>query len=266
MPFYLATFDGVTLPRVATRHPEGTAPTIDTTLPTINGCHDTYGTQRAPATWPVTEQWQAELVGASASAVETALRTLRAKRGVVGALTRTTFDTVAVSEACSARLMHIAAPRTATDITALPLTLIFARLSPWRAATADAITTPLTAGTPIGVTCENWGSADVTDAVISVTARVADITNLIIANTATGVTLTFSGVIQVDTTLVIDCGAASVLNNGADAWADLTLSATGDDSDDWLRLPAGQSATMTVTPTGGGYTSSITFAYSQQWE
>ena len=59
----------------------------------------------------------------------------------------------------------------------------------------------------------------------------------------------FSGTILTNKTLIIDCGALSVKNDGVDAWDDLSVeSAHG--IDEWLRLKPGNN-TIKVTRVGG---------------
>ncbi len=80
---------------------------------------------------------------------------------------------------------------------------------------------------------------------------------------AGGETITFSGTILANKTLVIDTGTMQVLNDGVDAYNDLTLSPTADQAV-WFSLEAGDNP-ITVTFTGGGTGKEISFGYYEVW-
>lgn len=80
---------------------------------------------------------------------------------------------------------------------------------------------------------------------------------------ASGESITFSGTIAANTTLVIDCGTMQVLNNGVDAYDDLSLSPTADMAA-WFSLQPGNNP-ITVTYTGGGTGRQIDFSYYEVW-
>ena len=80
---------------------------------------------------------------------------------------------------------------------------------------------------------------------------------------ASGESITFGGTITANTTLVIDCGTMQVLNNGADAYDNLTLSPTADMAA-WFSLQPGDNA-ITVSFTGGGTGRQIDFSYYEAW-
>lgn len=78
-----------------------------------------------------------------------------------------------------------------------------------------------------------------------------------------GESITFSGTILANKTLVIDTGTMQVTNDGVDAYDDLTLSPTADLAA-WFALEPG-SNTITVTFTGGGAGKQISFSYYEVW-
>jgi hypothetical protein len=80
---------------------------------------------------------------------------------------------------------------------------------------------------------------------------------------AGGESLTFGGTIAANKSLVIDCGTMQVLNDGVDAYDDLTLSPTADMAA-WFTLQPGDNE-ITVTFTGGGTGRQIDFLYYEVW-
>lgn len=97
---------------------------------------------------------------------------------------------------------------------------------------------------------------------ILVTAGSSAITALQIARSG-GETLTFSGTLAAGDVLVIDGGTMQVTNDGADAYDDLSFTATADLAA-WFALEPGDND-ITVTFTGGGTGSTIAFDYYESW-
>jgi hypothetical protein len=96
---------------------------------------------------------------------------------------------------------------------------------------------------------------------ITLTAHTANITALTI--TAGGVTnLTYSGTIVNGNSLVMDCEAQSIKNNGVNDYAHLTRNG-GHTLDGWLELTHNAGTSVIITITGGGVNSVIVFDY---WE
>jgi len=78
-----------------------------------------------------------------------------------------------------------------------------------------------------------------------------------------GESITFDGTILANDQLVIDTGVMQILNDGVDAYADLTLSPTADMAV-WFSLQPGDNP-ITVTFTGGGTGRKISFSYYEVW-
>jgi hypothetical protein len=105
----------------------------------------------------------------------------------------------------------------------------------------------------------NAGKRPVDDTIITLTAGANNITAVTFA--VTGVSsITWTGTLVATEALVIDCGARTVLNDGADARSGLVLNAAHTISA-WLRLAAGAVTTVIVTWTGGGVPTCGTSSY-----
>lgn len=110
---------------------------------------------------------------------------------------------------------------------------------------------------PKTVTINQAGNAIVKDAVINITAGSSPITALTIQSAEAH--LVFSGTIAAGETLVIDCGAYTVENDGVDAISGFSLGGSHA-INEWLRLNPGNNA-ITITITGGSVDSVAAFNY-----
>ncbi len=97
----------------------------------------------------------------------------------------------------------------------------------------------------VTIVIEQNGDVDQPDVIFTIHAIAATDT-ITIANAASGHTLAFSGTVDAGDDLVIDCGARSVLNGGADAYNDLTPPAT---KEEWMVLKPGNNP-ITITLAG----------------
>lgn len=95
-----------------------------------------------------------------------------------------------------------------------------------------------------------------------INAGASSMSAITIARTG-GESLTFSGTILANKSLMIDTGTMRVLNDGADAYNNLVLSPTADLAS-WFALESGDND-ITVTFTGGGTGKEISFSYYEAW-
>lgn len=185
-------------------------------------------------------------------------------------------------EWCWARMGEITAMRPGNQLYSLQMTLNFVMTSPcwyglhygeWLFTDPPEVwfgngfvfgDTTLTAliGSPITLVLPNGGNASVSNAVITVTAGTAAIQPVTIS--CGDCEFSYYGIIGAGRSLVIDCGAWSVINDGVSDYANLVLT-TSHRSDDLFRLAAGDN-TVGVNNLGGGTGSTIAFKYSGGWE
>jgi hypothetical protein len=116
--------------------------------------------------------------------------------------------------------------------------------------------------TPKAVIVTNGGNALATRVILSITAGSAPITALAIASGLHSVT--YTGTIAAGKTLVLDCGAWSILNDGVDAYA-LFARSSAHASPYWFALTPGAN-TVTVARVGGATDSTLTLDFSDAWE
>lgn len=178
------------------------------------------------------------------------------------------WRTTDVRQWCWARWLSLEGETSRGQLAYQPVTAEFQRFSPWFAETETEQTTVLGV-TPyeFNVTRAIGANAPVYDAVITLTAQGSAITSVWIENLANGSFIRFAGVsVNATKSLAIDCGAATVKNDGADAIRYFTLGDTHA-IPDWLRLEAGQSVNrLRVTRTGGGSNSTIKLAFYEAWK
>jgi len=108
----------------------------------------------------------------------------------------------------------------------------------------------------------NAGRAPSKSVRITVNAGTSAMSAITIARTG-GESIAFGGTIGANKSLVIDTGTMQVLNDGVDAYDDLTLLPTADLAA-WFALETGDND-ITITFTGGGTGKEIAFAYYEEW-
>jgi hypothetical protein len=106
------------------------------------------------------------------------------------------------------------------------------------------------------------GRAPIRSIRIRVTAGSLAITAISIVRTG-GESITFSGTIGAGNQLIIDTGTMQVMNDGVDAYDDLSLSSTADLAA-WFSFEPGDND-LSVTFTGGGTGSEIDFSFYEVW-
>jgi len=122
-------------------------------------------------------------------------------------------------------------------------------------------------GSPKSVTVTNGGNKIVDDMIITVTAGSAAITALDIKKYY-GATIyghvSYSGTIAIGKSLVIDCGAVSVVNDGTGDANHFTIE-SDHRNDRWIRLNVGDN-TIVITYTCAAADSTIEFSFKDQWK
>jgi hypothetical protein len=208
-----------------------------------------------PALLPVT----AQVEGADAAALKSAWDSVLALHGVRGTLYRTSDG--GTEHTIAARCARILAKRTPHDRYMLRYDIDFELLANvWDG--ADGTVSGILDDVPESIVCANDGNARVDDAIITITAKTSAITALTV--TISGISsFTWTGTLAADKALVIDCGARTVRNDGADAYSGFTYEAAHV-VPEWLRLQPGNN-TVVVTRTGGGATSTYSIAYTDGW-
>ena len=220
------------------------------------------GQVKAPYTIPVSTM----LVHNTPAELHTALAAWRALCYTRATLYRTPDGGTENSESITARLIAIDAPRDIENLRHLALTLRFEITSPVWDGTAHTETITLDAS-PKSQDCDNDGNGIQRAVTITVTATGAPITAVIVENLETGhvTKIKYAGSIAVGQSLVIDCGAMTIRNNGVNAYTStaFTLEA-GHSLREWLRLMPGAN-TIRVTRTGGDNASTCVLTYNDGW-
>lgn len=282
MTYNLTRFDELDLP---TSDPEvdvgtGEAHAPIRTLP-AGGVFDSLGDQVARR--KKTEiQYRTLVRGDTAALLKTAFDNLKGKWGKRGRLYRR-HDT-AEYEWILARLMEIKADRKVHQVSAIPIRLVFSLVdpvwwgdshgTPWTfdsgelfdagkrfdEETEDKVALAPSATTSFAV--NNSGNAIVENAVITVTAGDANITALDIRRRIGGTVneqLLYSGAITAGESLVIDCGAWTVENNGSDDIDNFAFGSLHQTDSMFKLLPGANSIRVDIT--GGGTGSTILIGF-----
>lgn len=259
--YRLYSFDGVTLPDARSEFDGDTAQAWlgAVALPGGAQAFDSLGSAQAPLVAPYLLEYSSVVSAASLATLESTMSAWHAKVGVRGLLRRRLLS-AATYQDITARLVEITAPirPSATHGKQIKPTWRFQVLDEfWRSSSIQTDSFTLNA-VPKACVTGNSGNAVVRDCVLTVTALISMITQLTVA--ISGVAeWTFTGNIATGTALVVDCGARTVRNNGADAFSGFTLT-SNHKSPDWLPLPPGGFTTVNVSRTGGGTTSTAEFA------
>lgn len=287
MGYWISRFGGVALPKYLPRHDNGAGPAADGFVALPDGSfYDAYGASRAPRA-PTDIKVSLAAVAATPEALTALLRNLRALHRTRAKLWRTwATENGEALEWTWARLVDMPAEREADMERHLPLELTFRMLSPdWYGErhgvgwtfddgeyfddglyfdSADDTLFNLTSPIQV-VTVPNNGHVKVNNVVITITAAGSPITAVEIEHNAFSLHhhLKYDGAIAVGQSLVIDCGAQSVKNNGVEDYANFSLD-NDHESEEWFTLFQGDTE-VTVLRTGGNGSSTARFAYSDGW-
>jgi uncharacterized membrane protein YciS (DUF1049 family) len=115
---------------------------------------------------------------------------------------------------------------------------------------------------PKNVSCPHGGDYPVSNIIITLTAAGTAITNILIGAYAS-FEINWAGTLAAGQSLVIDCGALSVKNNGVDAYSVFSRTANHK-INEWVRIVVAGTV-ITVTRTGGNNSSTIQFDYYDGW-
>lgn len=261
MAYWITRFGTVAIEPCTPAQEIGVPAVASATVRLPGGAYDALGSEVAPRAIPYSIRIRAEIVRSTQADMLSAWRALLALHGKRATLYRTPDGGAANGEWALARLVAVEAEREAKHLLYLPFEATFEVWSPVWYGTARDVQAALNTS-PKTVTCANNGNARIANPVITITAQGSSITQVKIG--VSGVSeLQWAGTLAAGTSLVIDCGARSVKNNGADAYSGLTLTSNHQISD-WLRLEPGDNSVV-VTRTGGDGTSSVRFQYSDGW-
>jgi hypothetical protein len=282
--YYLTRFGNVILPLV---HPITEMPTMTGVaggIQTLGGGFDNFGDGIVPAQFPLSIQYRVTVIGAIAADYVTAVNALRVMGRTRAYLQRLGQD--GSGQRASARCRQVRAIDTVESFNAIELVFDFELWSHWHnnwvrgwlldagyeldtGLVLDSVAdlTPLT-GSPQTVSVTNGGNVLVSDAIVTITAGNAALTAVAISCAAQGVKWTWTGAgvnpnIAAGKSLIVDCGALSVKDDGADAFVYFALDAAHT-ARSWLQLAPGANNVI-VTWTGGGTGSTIDFAFDWNW-
>lgn len=256
MAYSLVTFDSVALPLGMSEDPLSTGDVTPGLIGAAGGVYDRYGARTVlPRSREIAFRGRYD-GSSSASALRTALDALRAKIGVRALLVRKRDDD-AVLQSLYARLLTVDGRWLLEDGASAMLDLRFETAEPsWRHATGSTATGSVGGSTSI----VNDGTAPIVDAVVTLTASGGALVNPTLTIAGWGIYLKYTGSIADTKTLVIDCGAMTVKNDGANAYSGFSLE-SGHTARGWMPLPVATSA-LAVAGTGSG---SVSVAFTRRY-
>ena len=264
MAYWITKFGSTDLSQISLRQRDELRADLQLVSLPGGAVHNPNGAAQARVRLPQTITCDSEYVEATAGAFRTALYALRALVGSYATLYRSPDGEAANSESIPASLEAITMNRDADNLLVMGVSLRFqAQAEVWDGA---AHTETITLGaSPKSQDCDNDGNGIQRAVTITVTASGSPITAVTIENLETGHVskVTYSGSIAVGESLVIDCGAETVRNDGDNDYAHLTRE-TGHGIREWLRLMPGAN-TIRVTRTGGDNASTCVLTYNDGW-
>ena len=246
------------LPRLDGRQPQGAGAVESSLVRLIGG--QTFDWRGSGAALIPHERItiRGEWVASSAGGMKTKLADLKALRGTRSKLWRTSDGD---SQKRTARCLAVSSELRPGSPSWAEISMEFELdAEPWSGTARDNLTE--LEDNPQGILVANGGNAPVRNAIITVTAAGTNITSLTIY--VSGVSsFTWTGTLAVGKSLVIDCGASSVKNDGTDAYSGFSLN-SGHTIPEWLRLEPGNN-TVYVQRTGGSTASTARFTYNDGW-
>jgi hypothetical protein len=286
MPYQYTDFIGVPLPDAMPEDDLSTGQVSTTLAASIGNVYDAYGSARR---WPGAHQFQhkGKYIGQESGDIvervtpeglerytpegimrvvktipllELQLKTdaLKALIGLRGQLWRRRFfDAQRSWKTCRLlEVKHVETVEQAGVVSEVQSTYE-TMMNGWHAQTATSVAVNTTAGVATTLQTNNGGMLPVYDGVLTIARTGTAITQVRV--TGTGIDITWTGTIAAAQSLVIDAGAQTITNGGADAYSGFVLGAS---VSDWLPLTLGNNI-LTITTTGGPAT--VTLSYYQQW-
>ncbi len=242
--------------------------TDDSRLATIQlpggGLYDALGASKAPPQQRAIV-YDCVILGANWSAVQTTFDQWRAWRGSYGALTATMPDASTRWRYC--RLTGVEATRQGGNKPVwVEATLTFQPEDEyWKATAATQPSGALTANTTTNITANNAGDRNANRVTITITAGNSAITSVRVQIVALMVDWMWTGTLAATKSLVVNAGACTVKNDGANAYSTFTLHATNHKVREWLLLAPGNNM-VAVTIAGGGVGSTMALSYYAAYE
>lgn len=274
MGYSFERFGAITLPVYNREIAMAPVSAVQRIVATAAGAFDADGSGRAAQAFPHPLTIEAIVFEEASADLRAALDALRAAVGTRAYLYRRADDNNLVHRALC-RLASMDVQRSYEQRRAYqPVTLQFLQMSAWQGASSawtlddgelfdDGLLLDATSyswsigGSPTFRTVANGGNLPVTDAIFAITAGATGLTNPIL--TGGGMDLRWTGTIAATKSLVIDCGALSVLNDGANAYSGLTLG-SNHTIEAWCSLPPGETTIeLAITGTLTGATWGVSF-------
>jgi len=263
MAYWYTKFGTTTIGQVSPVH-DISLPSRAQGIETIGGAVDEYGSEVAPVAIPYRVTVHGEEIANTLGTIASKVATIRALMGKRDKLYRK-VDGTSDTQWADARLIDMAMNRDGSQQLAVPYTLSFLVYSPvW---SGTSVVTSAALGTEPATVLEvyNGGNAQVRNPIITITAATNAITNVTLtANDETSIS--WAGTLASAKDLVIDCGAQTIRNDGADAYAGVTLN-SGHTVAYWVGLGATATTTLTITRTAGGsdVVGKVKVSYYEGW-
>jgi len=275
MGYSFERFGTLVLPAYNREMSQAPAPAVQRIVATAAGAFDADGSGRAAQAFPHPLTIEAIVFEEASADLRSALDALRAAVGTRAYLYRRADDNNLVHRALC-RLASMEINRSYEQRRAYqPVTLQFQQLAAWQGASHsawtldsgelfdDGLTLDTTSyawsigSSPTIRSVSNDGNLPVTDVLFTITAGATGLSNPILSGG--GMDLRWTGTIAATKSLVIDCGALSVLNDGANAYSGLALGANHA-IEDWCRLqPGSTDIELAITGTLTGATWAVAF-------
>ncbi len=280
----LERFSTVELPLYNPRFQGGSAPSQAATVTLADGSvYDSSGAERARVALPYTLNYEGVALEDDAATLQTTLAALFGLRGKRAKLYRTLLDDADSIQWAWARLTRVPMPSGPSgQLTHIPLSFQFDILSTWRGhyhtewtlnngyflndglyLNDGEFVETMSGASPYVITVTNGGNGICYEPLITITVGAAPITALTIA-TAGGTDIDWTGNIAIGDSLVIDCGAKSIKDDGVNAYVGFSYGGSHT-ANGWLELPPGDTA-ITISRTGGSTDSTVQVDFQDIWE